>query len=104
MRVYKQITFFFFKSKCLKIFFLDRKIDFLRGEPIFGLKNREPEPGRTGTGRKGGRDHQMTVSCDPDVASETSHDTKRKSGLSMIEGRPMDGSVTDDRQPNKHRQ
>ena len=51
----------------------------MRGEPIFGLKNREPEPGRTGTGRKGGRDHQMTVSCDPDVASETSHDTKRKS-------------------------
>ena len=54
-------------------------MDFLRGEPIFGLNNREPEPGRTGTGRKGGRDHQMTVSCDPDVASETSHDTKRKS-------------------------
>ena len=54
-------------------------MDFLRGEPIFGLKNQELEPGRTRSGRKGGRDHQMTVSCDPDVASETSHDTKRKS-------------------------
>ena len=59
-------------------------MDFLRGGPIFGLKNREPELGRTGTGRKGGRDHQMTVSCDPDVASETSHDTKRKSGSWVI--------------------
>ena len=61
-------------------------MDFLRGEPIFGLKNREPELGRTGTGRKGGRDHQMTVSCDPDVASETSHDTKRKSAVSGSHG------------------
>ena len=67
-------------------------MDFLRGEPIFGLKNREPEPGRTGTGRKGGRDHQMTVSCDPDVASETSHDTKRKSAL---KSRPRGAVVTD---------
>ena len=25
-------------------------MEFLRGEPIFGLKNREPEPERTGTG------------------------------------------------------
>ena len=44
MRVYKQITFFYKKSKFLKICFPDRKMDFLRGEPIFGLKNREPEP------------------------------------------------------------
>ena len=44
MRVYKQITFFYKKSKFPKIFFPDRKIDFLRGEPIFGLKNPEPEP------------------------------------------------------------
>ena len=42
MSVYKQITFFHKKSKFLKICFLDRKMDFLRGEPIFGLKNREP--------------------------------------------------------------
>ena len=45
MRVYEQITFFYKKSKFPKIFFPDRKIDFLRGEPIFGLKNREPDPG-----------------------------------------------------------
>ena len=44
MRVYEQITFFYKKSKFPKIFFPDRKMDFLRGEPIFGLKNREPEP------------------------------------------------------------
>ena len=55
MRVYKQITFFHKKSKFLKIFFPDRKIDFLRGGPIFGEKNGnrnrdEPEPDRTGTG------------------------------------------------------
>ena len=43
MRVYKQITFFYKKLNFLKICFPDRKIDFLRGEPIFGLKNREPE-------------------------------------------------------------
>ena len=44
MRVYEQITFFNKKSIFLKIFFPDRKMDFLSGEPIFGLKNREPEP------------------------------------------------------------
>ena len=44
MRVYEQITFFYTKSNFLKICFPDRKIDFLRGGPIFGLKNREPEP------------------------------------------------------------
>ena len=42
MKVYKQITFFHKKSKFSKIFFPDRKIDFLRGGPIFGEK--------TGTG------------------------------------------------------
>ena len=44
MRVYEQITFFHKKSKFLKICFPDRKMDFLMGEPIFGLKNWEPEP------------------------------------------------------------
>ena len=49
MRVYKQITFFNKKSKFPKIFFPDRKMDLLKGEPIFGLKtgnrNRdEPKP------------------------------------------------------------
>ena len=32
---------FYKKSEFLKICFPDRKMDFLRGEPIFGLKNRE---------------------------------------------------------------
>ena len=38
MRVYKQITFFHKKSKFLKICFPDRKMDFLRGGPIFREK------------------------------------------------------------------
>ena len=46
---------FYRKSKFLKICFPDRKMDFLRGGPIFGEKNGnrnrdEPEPDRTGTG------------------------------------------------------
>ena len=79
MRGYEQITFFHKKSKFLKICFPDRKMDFLKGGPIFGEKKRGPEPGRTGTGRKGGRDHQMTVSFDPVRGSRPSNDTKRKS-------------------------
>ena len=42
MRVYKQITFFIKKSKILKICFPDRKMDFLRGGPIFGKVTLEP--------------------------------------------------------------
>ena len=38
MSVYEQITFFHKKSKFLKICFPDRKIDFLKGGPIFGTK------------------------------------------------------------------
>ena len=39
MRVYEQITLLNEKSKFLKICFPDRKMDFLRGGPIFGEKN-----------------------------------------------------------------
>ena len=61
MRGYKQITFFYKTSTFLKIFFLDRKIDFLIGEPVLGLKKREPEPERTGTGMNRNRGSKIWI-------------------------------------------
>ena len=65
MRVYEQITFFHKKSKFLKICFLDRKMNFLRGGPIFGEKKREPEPGRTGTGPNRNRTEPEPTETEP---------------------------------------
>ena len=65
MKVYEQITFFHKKSKFLKICLPDRKIDFLRGGPIFGEIKREPEPGRTGTGPNRNRTEPEPTETEP---------------------------------------
>ena len=58
MKVYKQITFFHKKSKLLKICFPDRKMDFLRGGPIFGEK-------KTGTGTRTNRNRYELEPVEP---------------------------------------